>query len=135
MKATIFNLSNKIILLVSIIGLITISCKEEKIKETQKQPVKEIAKVMHKDVVTWKGYKPTGSHNGTISVKSNDLKITKENTITGSINMDMSSITCTDIKAEQDNKDLVGHLSNADFFDVAKYPTAKFEFTNVSVVQ
>jgi len=127
--------AKKLILLLSIIGLITISCKNEKNttdKKSAEVVKKTTSKVIHKDVITWKGYKPTGSHYGVIKVKSTDLKMDKEALITGSITIDMATIKNSDLKDPQDNKDLIGHLSNADFFDIVKYPTAKFQITNTS---
>ena len=45
---------------------------------------------------------------------------------TGEFTLDMASITVTDLKAGEGKEDLEGHLKSADFFDVAKFPTAKF---------
>jgi len=121
----------KLVVLVAIIGLISISCKDEKTKIDVEKPAKTVKKVVHKDVITWKGYKKTGSHHGTLNVKSSDLKMAN-NAITGTVVIDMSSIKNTDLKDAKDNSDLVGHLKGKDFFEVATYPTAKFEVTNTS---
>ena len=43
----------------------------------------------------------------------------------------MKTIVYEDLKEEESNKKLVGHLSSADFFDVEKYPTSKIEITKV----
>ena len=40
--------------------------------------------------------------------------------------MDMTSLSCTDIKDADNNKKLVGHLKSADFFNVELHPTATF---------
>ena len=72
----------------------------------------------------WIGKKVTGQHSGTIIAKG---KTSFENgAITaGEIVIDMKSIQVTDIKDEESNADLRGHLMNADFFDVENYPIAK----------
>ncbi|MGV6832018.1 MAG: YceI family protein [bacterium] len=80
--------------------------------------------------IEWKGFKPTGSHNGTISVESGVFTV-KDNVIeSGTFLIDMSSIVVLDIPADKDgNANLVGHLSGPDFFDVEKYPSAAFDVT------
>jgi polyisoprenoid-binding protein YceI len=42
----------------------------------------------------------------------------------------MKSLACDDIKDAETNQMLVRHLSSDDFFDVAKYPIAKFQMTS-----
>ena len=45
----------------------------------------------------------------------------------GSFVVDMTSITNTDLKDDDSNQKLVGHLKSDDFFGVEKYPTATFD--------
>jgi polyisoprenoid-binding protein YceI len=78
--------------------------------------------------ITWKGYKVTGEHTGNVKVKSGSLDMTDGKLTGGSFEIDMNSITCTDMQGEYGDK-LVGHLKSADFFGVEKYPTAKFVIT------
>lgn len=80
--------------------------------------------------VTWKGYKVTGSHEGTIGVKSGNLEFTEGVLTGGSFEMDMTSITCTDLEGEWADK-LVGHLASDDFFGVETHPTSTFVITSV----
>lgn len=80
--------------------------------------------------IVWNGYKVTGSHTGTVKLKNGDLKFTDGKLSGGSFEIDMASITCTDLEGEYAGK-LVGHLKSDDFFGVAKYPTAKFVVTRV----
>lgn len=86
---------------------------------------------LEKSTVTWKGYKVTGSHEGTINVKTGGLEYTDGLLSGGVFEIDMTSITVTDLKGGTAEK-LVGHLSSEDFFGVEKYPAAKFVITNVS---
>ena len=83
---------------------------------------KEIKKSDSK--VVWKGYKVTGSHEGTIGIKSGHLNFENEKLTGGEITIDMSSIAVTDLEGEYKGK-LEGHLKSDDFFGVAKYSTAK----------
>lgn len=85
--------------------------------------------------IAWKGTKKMGSfHNGHISVKEGEITTDKKNKITaGQIVVDMSTITNEDLKDSPDyQKKLVGHLSNEDFFNVAKHPTTIFKITSVT---
>jgi len=78
--------------------------------------------------ITWKGYKPTGSHTGTIMLKSGTLTMGDEYIIGGSFTADMSTI-----KDEDGSERLEGHLKNEDFFEIETYPTAKFDITEVEM--
>lgn len=80
--------------------------------------------------VTWKGYKVTGSHHGTIDIKSGNLVFEEDQLVGGEVVIDMTSITVTDLTGEYKGK-LEGHLKSDDFFGVATHETAKLVFTNV----
>lgn len=80
--------------------------------------------------VVWKGYKVTGSHEGTIAIQSGELHFNDEVLTGGAFVMDMSTINSTDLQGEYKDK-LDGHLKSDDFFGVAKFPTAKMVFTKV----
>lgn len=80
--------------------------------------------------VVWKGYKVTGSHQGTIAIKSGHLNFDKDIMTGGSFEIDMSTITVTDLEGEYKGK-LEGHLKSDDFFGVEKFPTASLIFTKV----
>lgn len=83
-------------------------------------------------VAKWKGYKVTGSHEGTVAVQYGDLKINDAGVLTGVyVKMDMTKMICTDLDASTGPK-LVGHLQADDFFGTTKYPTAVFESTKVT---
>jgi polyisoprenoid-binding protein YceI len=77
--------------------------------------------------IRWLGKKVTGQHDGTIGLKSGELKIADNNISGGKFEIDMNSMTCTDIKDPKTNGDLLGHLKSDDFFGTAKFPTATFE--------
>ncbi|MBD0403176.1 MULTISPECIES: YceI family protein [unclassified Flammeovirga] len=76
--------------------------------------------------VEWVGHKVVGStHTGTVAVKGGELKIKKGALKGGEIEIDLTSLSSTDLEGEWKQK-LDGHLKSGDFFDVEKYPTAKF---------
>ena len=82
--------------------------------------------------VNWTGKKPGGSHEGFVSLASGELKVDKNEIKGGSFVIDLGSIVNTDLKDADMNDKLVGHLKSADFFDVQKFPTARFEITKVT---
>ncbi|MDX1913771.1 MAG: YceI family protein [Saprospiraceae bacterium] len=78
--------------------------------------------------VVWTGYKVTGKHTGTVKIKNGSLT-TDNGVITGgSFDIDINSITCSDLEGEWAGK-LVGHLKSDDFLGAASYPTASFVIT------
>ena len=81
--------------------------------------------------VTWKGYKVTGSHEGTIDIKKGNLEFTDGVLTGGSFTMDMPSLKTTDLSGGMAEK-LEGHLKSDDFFGVGNYPTATFDITDVA---
>jgi polyisoprenoid-binding protein YceI len=81
--------------------------------------------------VTWKGYKVTGSHHGTVNLQSGHLNFDGNTLTGGSFTIDMSTITCLDLSGSYKGK-LEGHLKSDDFFGVETYPTATLTFTEVS---
>jgi polyisoprenoid-binding protein YceI len=82
--------------------------------------------------IEWVGKKLTGQHSGTIAIKSGELQMKGKEISGGSFVMDMASIKVTDIaETDPQNKKLLVHLENPDFFDVAKYPEAKLVILSV----
>ncbi|WP_299549758.1 YceI family protein [Seonamhaeicola sp.] len=83
-----------------------------------------------KSKVVWKGYKVTGSHEGTINIKSGFLNFEADKLVGGEFVIDMATINATDLEGNWKAK-LDGHLKSDDFFGVATYPTATLVFTKV----
>ena len=80
--------------------------------------------------VTWKGYKVTGSHKGSIALKEGQLTFKDEKLVGGEFVIDMSTIENTDMEGDYKAK-LEGHLKSDDFFGVEKFPTASLVFKKV----
>jgi len=134
----------KLIALTLLVSVAFISCKNEKPKQEvntiEVEETVEVAKnvgdafkvIPETSTLKWLGKKPTGSHDGTVAVKEGNLFISNGNLTGGDVTFDMTAITVLDIPADDSsNGKLVGHLKNADFFDVATYPTASFKITEV----
>jgi polyisoprenoid-binding protein YceI len=49
--------------------------------------------------------------------------------------IDMKSLACEDIKDAEINQILIQHLASDDFFDVVKYPIAKFQLSAASLAK
>ncbi|WP_335966185.1 YceI family protein [Galbibacter sp. PAP.153] len=84
---------------------------------------------IEKSEVTWKGYKVTGSHEGTVALKSGELEFNGETLTGGNFAVDMTTIGSTDLSGDYKGK-LDGHLKSDDFFGVEKFPTATLKITN-----
>lgn len=82
--------------------------------------------------ITWTGSKPTGTHTGTFKITEGTFFVKDGALAGGTFAIDINSLNNEDLAADAESKGkLEGHLKSPDFFDVAKYPTAKFEITAV----
>lgn len=80
--------------------------------------------------VTWKAYKVTGSHTGTVDLKEGALMFDGDKLTGGEFVVNMASLVSTDLEGEYKGK-LEGHLKSDDFFGVETHPTSKLVFTKV----
>ena len=82
--------------------------------------------------LSWTGSKPGGKHDGTFKITDGTLTVKDSSLTGGSFTIDINSLSNTDMAGDAENKGkLEGHLKSPDFFDAAKFPTAKFEITSV----
>ena len=81
--------------------------------------------------VVWNAKKVTGEHTGNVSLNNGKVWVEKNAVVGANVNIDMNSISCTDLTDAEWNKKLVGHLKSDDFFSVEINPTATFEITSV----
>jgi polyisoprenoid-binding protein YceI len=130
----------KTLALVAVLAASTWSCnsKTETAEEstaTMALPDGEMAINSDGSTVEWKGeVLGMKSHTGTVKLTEGKLTL-KDGAITsGKFTVDLSTITPTDSTYDADNtrEKLVGHLSSPDFFNVAEFPTATFEITEVT---
>ena len=88
--------------------------------------------------IHWAGSKPGGGHLGTINISEGAVKLNGSQLVGGELGIDMTSITVTDLKPGEGKEDLEAHLKGMaagkedHFFNVAKYPHAKFQITSVT---
>lgn len=80
--------------------------------------------------VTFIGSKPVGTHTGEFALAAGNLNVDNGNITSGAFTIDINSMNITDQGMDEETKGkLKGHLLAADFFEAAKYGTAKFEIT------
>lgn len=78
----------------------------------------------------WTGTKVTGKHYGTVAIKDADLTGVAGQIQRGYIVADLSKIKISDLDGKWANK-FIGHIQSADFFNIEKHPTAKYEIEKV----
>ncbi|CAH8282038.1 YceI-like domain-containing protein [Mariniflexile fucanivorans] len=84
-----------------------------------------------KSKLVWKGYKVTGSHEGTIAIKSGSLSFDNDKLVGGEFVIDMTTISSTDLEGEYKGK-LDKHLKSDDFFGVENHSTSTLVFSKVT---
>lgn len=141
-------MKNIVIALFSVMFMLTVSgCKK---KEGSAKDAKDAAGTTaeavaynvdtNSSVIEWTGSKQTGKHSGTVKLSSGTV-FTKDDVVqSGNFTIDMNSIEVTDLKPEDGKADLEGHLKGTSvegeadhFFNVRKYPEAKFEITGITM--
>ena len=124
------------------------SCKNET-KTVQEAPVTQVSKpdtirllpvstegaatyAISEGVVNWLGKRTIGNrHTGTIKISGGELKFNQGRLLSGKVTIDMNSVSVNNMKDPGAKSDLESHLKDVDFFDVKKYPTGEFVFTEV----
>lgn len=144
MKKRVFN-----IFMIATFAVASVACKNESENRVQPGDAQEAATAGEQareyvvdtteSTIEWRGTKPTGEHRGTIDVQSGTFTATQEQIQSGTVTIDMTSITVTDEDMEEEDKrSLENHLKGTvegketDFFNVNEYPTATFEITGVT---
>ncbi len=116
------------------------SCKkEQKVATTE---AKEVIEVVSSETyiasatetfITWNAKKKVlGGHQGTINASSGVIEVKGKDVVGGHFIIDLNTINVTDIEEEGKKGNLIGHLKNVDFFDVANHPNGAFEITSVT---
>ncbi len=80
--------------------------------------------------LTWKGFKPGGEHYGKLPVSTGEISVVEGKLKGGNITVAMNGIVVEDLQGEMAAQ-VKAHLENEDFFEVATYPTARFELTDI----
>lgn len=105
--------------------IISVSATASTPKDGEKKTVKA-----GESKVTWKAYKVTGAHVGTVALKEGALEFEGDKLTGGEFVVDMTTLVSTDLQGEYKGK-LEGHLKSDDFFGTATHTSSKMVFTNV----
>jgi polyisoprenoid-binding protein YceI len=136
MKKSVFTLGFAALLA----GTMLVSCDSKpantETASEETEAAAEVSDVLTIDAaassVAWLGKKVTGEHNGTVAVQSGELQLSGDQIVGGTFTIDMTSIVNEDLKDEEYNGKLVGHLKSDDFFGVETYPTSTLVITKVT---
>ena len=80
----------------------------------------------------WEGKKITGSgHNGSLTFLDSEVKLENGSIMSGVFTVDMTTLTCDDLTANQGKAKLEGHLKSDDFFSVEKFNKATLTILSV----
>lgn len=137
---------------ITLVSAVLFGSCTQKTTETQNQPEVTVAPqtieeakptmvdgkytvVSEATTLKWIGKKVGGEHFGKVKVTEGSFDWANGTITGGSFTIDFNTITVEDIPAEDaNNAKLTGHLKSADFFDVAKTPTATFTITKVEPI-
>ncbi|HMC01885.1 MAG TPA: YceI family protein, partial [Flavobacteriaceae bacterium] len=140
MKKRVLN-----ILMIVAVTVVMVNCKdkakEANTSEAEAAAVSESTTQKYvtdvtKSSIEWKGFKPTGTHNGTVNIDSGVFQVNDGILQSGTFLIDMNSITNLDLEGKM-KTNLENHLKGTvegkevDFFNVTQFPIGGFEITGV----
>ena len=143
MKTRFLNIA-----LITFLSLALIGCKnkadEANTSEAEAAAVSEATSQEYvtdvtKSSIEWKGFKPTGTHNGTVNIDMGTFQVTDGNLQSGTFLIDMKSIKVLDLEGDMKGN-LEAHLmgtvegKEGDFFNVNQFPNAAFEITGTEAI-
>lgn len=121
MKNTFF----KLLVFLAVINLV--ACEDEEINTTTYTLNEESSSII------WKGYSPILFHDGSFSIKSENIQVENGVLKSGTFTIPIASIENFDLPDEV-KPILLNHLKSPDFFNVALHPYAHFQITKVEPI-
>jgi polyisoprenoid-binding protein YceI len=82
----------------------------------------------------WVAKKVSGEHMGLVKIAAGSIETDGKNLIGGNFDIDMTTITCSDLTGEWNQK-LIGHLNSADFFAVDNFKTANLKIKSATEIK
>lgn len=80
---------------------------------------------------TWIGRSVAGQHSGTVYISSGELRVDEGKLSTGTVQVDLNSLTVSSMSDLQLNAQLTNRLKSKDFFDTYNHPLAMFKLASV----
>lgn len=113
--------------------------KADKAEVTDAQAVKQPDEGGHSyrldtaaSTLYWIGTKPTGEHKGFFRFSKGELRMKDSMLTSGQFEIDVNSLRNIDLASQPDmQQKLEEELRGANFFDAGRFPTARFEITEV----
>lgn len=137
----------KIVLSVILVAsIMSVACKKDNPETDTKSTVENTSAAdgtkynanTSESVINWAGSKPGGKHTGTINLQDGSVTVKDNKVVGGKFTINMSTITVTDLKADEGKEDLEAHLKGTGdkvgqdhFFNIQKYPTGLFTINKV----
>jgi len=103
-------------------------------KKTETKATTALSVDPAKSTLNWQGKKVSGEHVGNVKIAKGVLNVEANKLVGGTFDIDMTSITNTDLTDASYNAKLIGHMKSDDFFAVEKYPTSTFKITKVEPI-
>jgi len=109
--------------------------KGEPVKDAQPLTDGRLEVDLAESRVEWLGRNLINKHWGTIGLESGHLEFAEGSLVGGEFVLDMTEIQCTDLAGSDLHDVLIDHLKSDDFFDVDRWPTARFDITAAAPVE
>jgi polyisoprenoid-binding protein YceI len=78
--------------------------------------------------VVWIGRNLINKHSGKVAISSGKVEFRDGMPVSGEVTLDMRRMTCSDLAGNPLHDVLIHHLQSDDFFDVERFPEARFSF-------
>jgi len=85
--------------------------------------------------LTYTGKKVTGAHSGEVKISKGHLNFKKDALIGGEFEIDMATISNTDITDKEYHEKFLTHINSPDFFDTAAHKTAMLKIKSAKKVK
>lgn len=134
---------NKVIVYIALVGIIVTSCadngKKAKTEDAAKVEAVSTSAVVYKTLKNGSSLEWRASHlggvqkrHGKVFFKEAAFSVVDNALTNANVVIDLKTLTVENFPVEAPEKGkLTGHLKSADFFNIEKYPTSKFELTKV----
>jgi polyisoprenoid-binding protein YceI len=137
----------KLIISVFALGALLSSCAEsgkkaettdaKEVEVVQTETTTEFKTIKDGSHLTWKAAHLGGVNErfGKVSLSEGQVLVNNGKVSNANFVIDLGSLTVESIEEKEQSDKLAGHLKSGDFFNIEKFPTAKFELTSIDEVE